>query len=75
MSAQRRSGVLMPVFSLPGEWGIGCFSRQAERFIEQLAEVRAKGLYTAFLTLFANLPESDRPRLVAALLRSAVVAG
>ncbi len=44
-------------------------------FIEQLAEVRAKGLYTAFLTLFANLPESDRPRLVAALLRSAVVAG
>lgn len=38
MSAQRRSGVLMPVFSLPGEWGIGCFSRQAERFIEQLAE-------------------------------------
>lgn len=28
----------MPVFSLPGDWGIGCFSRHAERFIEQLAE-------------------------------------
>ena len=34
----RRSGVLMPVFSLPGEYGIGCFSRQAYRFVDFLAE-------------------------------------
>ena len=33
----RRSGVLMPVFSLPGEYGIGCFSRQAYRFVDFLA--------------------------------------
>ena len=34
----RRAGVLLPVFSLPGPWGIGCFSRHAREFVEQLAE-------------------------------------
>ncbi|SFQ37271.1 4-alpha-glucanotransferase [Lachnospiraceae bacterium XBB1006] len=30
----RRCGVLMPVFSLASEYGIGCFSKEAYRFIE-----------------------------------------
>ncbi|MGB3953877.1 MAG: 4-alpha-glucanotransferase [Brooklawnia sp.] len=38
MSRGRRAGVLLPVFSLPGDWGIGCLSRDAERFVAQLAE-------------------------------------
>ena len=34
----RQSGVLLPVFSLPGKYGIGCFSREAEEFIHYLKE-------------------------------------
>lgn len=30
----RRCGVLMPVFSLASEYGIGCFSKEAYRFVE-----------------------------------------
>lgn len=36
--SERRAGVLLPVFSLPGEWGIGCFSAHARRFVSELAE-------------------------------------
>ena len=32
----RESGILMPVFSLPGKYGIGCFSDEAKRFIDFL---------------------------------------
>ncbi len=32
----RKSGILMPVFSLPGKYGIGCFSKEAYRFIDFL---------------------------------------
>ena len=33
----RTSGILMPVFSLPSPYGIGCFSGEAEGFIDKLA--------------------------------------
>ena len=33
----RASGVLMAVSSLPSEYGIGCFSREAYEFVDQLA--------------------------------------
>ncbi len=33
----RESGILMPVSSLPGPYGIGCFGRGAERFVDFLA--------------------------------------
>lgn len=33
----RKSGVLLPVFSLPGAYGIGCFSREAYMFVDFLA--------------------------------------
>lgn len=34
----RKSGVLMPVASLPSEYGIGCFSKEAYHFIDLLKE-------------------------------------
>ena len=32
----RKSGILMPVFSLPGPYGIGCFGKQAYKFVDFL---------------------------------------
>ena len=34
----RESGILLPVSSLPSDYGIGCFDEEARRFIDQLAE-------------------------------------
>ncbi|MGI6206424.1 MAG: 4-alpha-glucanotransferase [Anaerovoracaceae bacterium] len=34
--SSRRSGVLLPVFSLPSDYGTGCFSGEARNFIEFL---------------------------------------
>ena len=34
----RTSGILMPVFSLPSQYGIGCFSKEAYRFVDFLKE-------------------------------------
>ena len=34
----RTSGVLLPVFSLPGKYGIGCFSKEAYQFVDYLAQ-------------------------------------
>ncbi|MBQ0000443.1 MAG: 4-alpha-glucanotransferase, partial [Clostridiales bacterium] len=34
----RASGILLPVSSLPGKYGIGCFSKEAYRFIDQLVQ-------------------------------------
>lgn len=35
---KRASGVLLPVFSLPSKYGIGCFSKEAYKWIDQLKE-------------------------------------
>jgi 4-alpha-glucanotransferase len=32
----RASGILMPIFSLPSKYGIGCFSKEAYQFVDQL---------------------------------------
>ena len=37
-SDMRTSGILFPVFSLPGKYGIGCFSVEAYRFVDFLKE-------------------------------------
>ncbi len=34
---KRESGILLPVFSLPGPYGVGCFSKYARRWIDCLA--------------------------------------
>ena len=33
----RESGILLPISSLPSDYGIGCFDAEARRFIDQLA--------------------------------------
>lgn len=38
----RRSGILMPVFSLPSKYGIGCFSEEAYRFVDFLEKAGQK---------------------------------
>ena len=38
MNDTRKSGVLMPVASLPGQYGIGTFGRESYRFVDMLAE-------------------------------------
>ena len=38
----RESGILMPVSSLPGPYGIGCFGREAFKFVEFLAAAGQK---------------------------------
>ena len=35
---KRASGILMPVSSLPGPYGIGCFSKEARAFVDWLAD-------------------------------------
>ena len=34
----RESGILLPIFSLPSKYGIGCFSREAYEFIDRMKE-------------------------------------
>ncbi len=34
----RESGILMPVSSLPGPYGIGCFGKEAFKFVDFLAD-------------------------------------
>lgn len=38
----RESGVLLPIFSLPSKYGIGCFSKEAYRFVDQLKRAGQK---------------------------------
>ncbi len=38
----RTSGILLPVASLPSPYGIGCFSAEAYRFVDQLARAGQK---------------------------------
>ena len=39
---ERASGVLLPIFSLPSKYGIGCFSKEAYQFIDRLKAAGAK---------------------------------
>ena len=38
MITKRQSGILLPVSALPSPYGIGCFSKEAYEFVDQLAE-------------------------------------
>ncbi len=38
----RKSGILMPIFSLPSKHGIGCFSEEAYRFVDFLEKAGQK---------------------------------
>ncbi|HAK58757.1 MAG TPA: 4-alpha-glucanotransferase, partial [Lachnospiraceae bacterium] len=45
----RTAGILMPIFSLPGKYGIGCFSKEAYKFVDFLK--RASQTYWQILPL------------------------
>ncbi len=34
----RASGVLLPISSIPSDYGIGCFSKEAYEFVDQIAK-------------------------------------
>ena len=38
----RESGILMPVSSLPGPYGIGCFGKEAFKFVDFLSQAGQK---------------------------------
>ena len=38
----RECGMLLPVFSLPSKYGIGCFSREAYKFVDTLQSAGQK---------------------------------
>lgn len=38
----RASGILLPIFSLPGKYGIGCFSKEAYEFVDFLEKAGQK---------------------------------
>ena len=38
----RESGILLPISSLPSQYGIGCFSKEAYEFVDQLALAQSK---------------------------------
>ncbi|MCR4782521.1 MAG: 4-alpha-glucanotransferase [Lachnospiraceae bacterium] len=40
MGNKREAGILMPIFSLPGKYGIGCFSKEAYKFVDFLVEAK-----------------------------------
>ena len=42
VSIMRESGILMPIFSLPSPYGVGCFSVEAYKFVDQLKHAGQK---------------------------------
>ena len=38
----RTSGILLPIFSLPGGYGIGCFDCEAYKFIDRLKQAHQR---------------------------------
>lgn len=55
----RESGILLPIFSLPGKYGIGCFSKEAYRFVDFL-KASGQSLWQAVRrTVFPPLDSVD----------------
>lgn len=42
MESMRESGILLPVSSLPSKYGIGCFSKSAYDFVDQLVQAQQR---------------------------------
>ena len=68
----RKSGILLPVSSLPSKYGIGCFSKEAYKFIDRLKE--AGQAYWQILPLgptsYGDSPYSPSPPLQGILISS-----
>lgn len=53
----RASGILLPISSIPSNYGIGCFSKEAYAFVDQLAEAGQKYWQICHL----DLPDTGIP--------------
>ena len=51
----RASGILLPISSLPGKYGIGSFSKEAYKFVDFLKNSNQKYLLTNVLFLLINI--------------------
>ena len=51
---QREAGILMPIFSLAGEYGIGSFGKEARDFVDLLQETGNR-IWRLTLSVFFNL--------------------
>ena len=60
----RRAGVLMPIFSLPGPFGIGVFGEEAYNFIDRISEM---GFRLWQLLPFTSYPNVNEGEIYAAL--------
>lgn len=55
----RASGILLPVTSLPSPYGIGCFSKEAYEFVDQLEKaVKSTGRFCRW-----DRPDMEIPRI------------
>ena len=50
----RASGILLPISSIPSNYGIGCFSKEAYAFVDQLAEAGQRSCHL-------DLPDTGIP--------------
>ena len=64
----RASGILLPVTSLPSEYGIGCFSKEAYEFVDSLKAAGQK-YWQIFLW---DRPDTEIPRTSLFLLMRAI---
>lgn len=64
----RASGILLPVTSLPSEYGIGCFSKEAYEFVDSLKAAGQK-YCRSFLW---DRPDTEIPRTNLFLLMRAI---
>ena len=58
---ERRSGILMPIFSLPNKYGIGSFGKEAYKFVDflQLAGQKIWQILPLVQTGYGNSPYSS----------------
>ena len=54
MINERKCGVLLPVSSLPSRYGIGCFSKSAYEFVDQLKEAGKNRAYQKVMDAVAS---------------------
>ena len=72
MGNQRECGVLLPISSLPSKYGIGCFSKSAYEFVDQL-KAAGQGCWQILPlgpTSYGDSPYQSFPPLQAILILS-----
>ncbi len=57
----RTSGILFPVFSLPGKYGIGCFSEEAYKFVDFLKEAGSHRVWGFSVSVLLDLCGKSLP--------------